>query len=118
VPFLVPHHRAGSAKLLFVTNRERSPQAPEVPTAKEAGYPDLTFEGTVGVYGWRDMPASVQARIATDVRAVAADPAFRARVAAAGTAARIGTSGEFAAAIAEQRAKIAAIHQANAKLGK
>jgi tripartite-type tricarboxylate transporter receptor subunit TctC len=50
-PLLVPHHRAGTAKLLFVTNRERSPQAPEVPTASEAGYPDLTFEGTVGIYG-------------------------------------------------------------------
>jgi tripartite-type tricarboxylate transporter receptor subunit TctC len=118
VPLLVPHHHAGTAKLLFVTNRERSPQAPEVPTAREAGYPDLTFEGTVGVYGWRDMPASIQERIATDVRAVAADPAFRARVAAAGTAARIGSSAEFAAAIEEQRAKIAAIHQANAKSGK
>jgi len=118
VPLLVPHHQAGTAKLLFVTNRERSPQAPEVPTAREAGYPDLTFEGTVGVYGWRDMPASIQERIATDVGVVAADPAFRARVAAAGTAARIGSSAEFAAAIEEQRAKIAAIHQASAKSGK
>jgi tripartite-type tricarboxylate transporter receptor subunit TctC len=36
VPTLVPHHRAGTARLLFVTNRERSPQAPEVPTAAEA----------------------------------------------------------------------------------
>jgi tripartite-type tricarboxylate transporter receptor subunit TctC len=118
VPLLVPHHHAGTAKLLLVTNRERSPQAPEVPTAREAGYPDLTFEGTVGVYGWRDMPASIQERIASDVRTVAADPAFRARVAAAGTAARIGSSAEFAAAIEEQRAKIAAIHQANSKSGK
>ena len=47
VPTLVPHHRAGTAKLLFVTNRERSPQAPDVPTAAEAGYPDLTFDGVV-----------------------------------------------------------------------
>src|SRR5262249_16482686 len=47
VPPLVSHHQAGTVKLLFVTNRERSPQVPEVPTAKEAGYPDLTFEGSV-----------------------------------------------------------------------
>jgi tripartite-type tricarboxylate transporter receptor subunit TctC len=39
VPPLVPHHQARTAKLLFVTNRERSPQVPEVPTAREAGYP-------------------------------------------------------------------------------
>src|SRR6516225_8574644 len=42
VPPLVPHHQAGTAKLLFVTNRERSPQVPEVPTAREAGYSDLS----------------------------------------------------------------------------
>src|SRR5215470_983841 len=72
VPTLVPHHRAGTAKLLFVTNRERSPQAPEVPTAAEAGYGDLTFEGVAGIYGASDTPAEIKARIATDVSAVIA----------------------------------------------
>ena len=63
VPTQVAHHRAGTAKLLFVTNRERSPQVPDVPTAKEAGFPDLTFEGVSGVYGWRDMPAEIRQRV-------------------------------------------------------
>jgi len=111
VPLLVGHHRAGTAKLLFVTNRERSPQAPEVPTAREAGYPDLTFEGTVGIYGWRDMPADIRKRISDDVQAATADPEFRAKVASAGSAARSGSSAEFAAAIEEQRSKIADIHK-------
>jgi tripartite-type tricarboxylate transporter receptor subunit TctC len=115
VPLLVPHHRAGTAKLMFVTNRERAPQAPDVPTATEAGYPELTFEGTVGIYGWRDMPADIRARIAADVQAITAEPAFRARIASAGTAARSGTAAEFSAAIEEQRAKVAAIHRAIAK---
>ena len=115
VPTLVPHHRAGTAKLLFVTNRERSPQASDVPTAAEAGYPDLTFDGVSGIYGWRDMPAEIKARIATDTRAIIADPAFRARVIGVGTAPRLGTPEEFAAAIEEQRAKIAAIHQGSDK---
>src|ERR1700704_6390836 len=79
VPTLVPHHRAGTAKLLFVTNRERSPQASDVPTAAEAGYPDLTFDGVSGIYGWRDMPAEIKARIATDTPAIIAHPALRAR---------------------------------------
>src|SRR5262249_14827937 len=109
VPLLVPHHRAGTAKLLFVTNKERSPQAPEVPTAREAGYADLTFEGTVGIYGWRDMPADIRNRIATDVQAVTSDAAFRARVATAATAPRPGSAAEIAAAIAEQRAQSAPI---------
>jgi tripartite-type tricarboxylate transporter receptor subunit TctC len=115
VPTLVPHHRAGTAKLLFVTNRERSPQVPDVPTAAEAGYRDLTFDGVSGIYGWRDMPAEIKTRIATDTRAIIADPAFRARVIGVGTVPRLGTPEEFAAAIEEQRAKIAAIHQASDK---
>ena len=115
VPALLPHHQAGTGKLVLVTNRERSPQAPEVPTAREAGHPDLTFEGAVGIYGWRDFPSDIKNRIVADVGAVAADSVFRARLASGGTAARSGTSAEFAAAIEDQRSKIAAVHQANAK---
>jgi tripartite-type tricarboxylate transporter receptor subunit TctC len=111
VPTLVPHHRAGTAKLIFVTNRERSPQAPDVPTAAEAGYGDLTFDGVSGIYGWRDMAAEIRQRLVADVGAIVADPAFRDRVAGVGTAARSGTPEQFAAAIEEQRAKIATIHQ-------
>ena len=113
-PF-VPHHRAGTAKLLFVTNRDRSPQAPDVPTAAEVGYREPTFEGTVGLYGWRDMPATLKEQIAADLNAITADPTFRAQVIAVGTAPRGGTPTEFAAAIEEQRAKIAAIHRATEK---
>ena len=112
---LAPHHQAGTAKLLFVTNRDRSPQTPDVPTATEAGYGELTFEGTVGLYGWRDMSVSLKERIASDLNTITADPAFRARAIAVGTAPRSGTPAAFAAAIEEQRAKIAAIHQASGK---
>ncbi len=115
VPTQVAHHRAGTAKLLFVTNRERSPQVPDVPTAKEAGYPDLTFEGVSGVYGLRDTPADVRRRIVTDVGAIVADPDFRARVLKVGTAPRPGTPEEFAAAVEAQRAQVATIHKATAK---
>jgi tripartite-type tricarboxylate transporter receptor subunit TctC len=111
VPTLVPHHRAGTAKLLFVTNRERAPQAPEVPTASEAGYADLTFDGVGGIYGWRDTPAEIRQRVAADVRSIISEAAFRARVVAVGTVPRPGTPEEFLAAIEEQRAKIATIHQ-------
>jgi tripartite-type tricarboxylate transporter receptor subunit TctC len=111
VPLLVPHHQAGTSKLMFVTNRERSPQAPDVPTARESGYPDLTFEGTVGIYGWRDMPQSIQKRISDDVQAIAGDAAFRDRIVKAGSAVRTGSAAEFAAAIEDQRSKIAAIHK-------
>src|SRR5215216_2799532 len=68
VALLLPLVEAGKIKLLMVNNRQRSPQAPTVPTAEEAGYPDLTFEGAVGLYGWREMPANLKEQIANDVR--------------------------------------------------
>jgi tripartite-type tricarboxylate transporter receptor subunit TctC len=113
--FLLPQVQTGKAKLLMVTNHERAPLAPDIPTAQEAGYPDLTFDGVVGFYGWRDMPADLKQRIAADVRAVGADPAIGARIASAGSLVRLGGPAEFAAAIEEQRAKIAAIHDTVAK---
>jgi tripartite-type tricarboxylate transporter receptor subunit TctC len=115
VPTQVAHHRAGTAKLLFVTNRERSPQVPDVPTAKEAGFPDLTFEGVAGVYGWRGMPADIRQRVVDDVATIVADLDFRGRVLKVGTVPRTGTPEEFAAAITAQRDQVAAIHAATAK---
>jgi tripartite-type tricarboxylate transporter receptor subunit TctC len=115
VPTQVAHHRAGTAKLLFVTNRERSPQVPDVPTAKEAGFPNLAFDAVSGIYGWRGMPDEIRQRIVADVGAIVADPSFRERALKVGTVPRIGTQQEFAAAIEAQRAQIAAIHKATAK---
>jgi len=109
---LLPLAQAGKAKLLMVHNPQRSPQAPDVPTATEAGYPELTLAGLTGFYGWRDMPASIKEHIADDVRAVAADPALVERVVSIGSVVRVGTPVEFTTAIEEQRAKIAAIARA------
>jgi tripartite-type tricarboxylate transporter receptor subunit TctC len=109
VGLMLSQVQAGRIRLLMLNGRQRSPQVPEVPTASEAGYPELTFDSVVGFYGWRDMPSDLAERIAADVRAVANDPALAARVASSGSALRVGTPAEFAAAIDKQRAQIAAI---------
>jgi tripartite-type tricarboxylate transporter receptor subunit TctC len=81
----------------------------------EAGYPDLTFEGIVGIYGWRDMLGEIKDRVSKDVQAITADPSFHARLAANGSAPRTGSTADFAAAIDQQRAQIALLHQAIAQ---
>ncbi len=106
---LLPQVQAGKIRFLMLNSRQRSPQAPEVPTASEAGYPELTFDSVAGFYGWRDMPTDLKERIAADIRAVAADPAIAARLASSGSALRVGTPAEFAAVIEKQRMQIAAI---------
>ena len=83
--------------------------APSVPTAEEAGYPELMFDGIVGFYGWRDMPVALRDRIASDIAAVAKDPEITSRLRTVGVAIRSGTPTQFSDAIEEQREKVRAI---------
>jgi tripartite-type tricarboxylate transporter receptor subunit TctC len=105
----LPLVRSGKLRLLAVTNKRRAPLMPEVPTAIEAGYPKLTFDGLQGFFGPRDMPVERRARIAAEIRAVATDPAVGDPLATIGLVARGSTPDEFAAAIQEQRADLAAL---------
>ena len=109
---LLPQVQSGRGRFVLITNSARSPLAPDVPTPQEAGFPELTFNGVNGFYGWRDMPESLKARIAADVRAIATDPAVAERLKPTGSSMRPGNGAEFAAAIEEQRAKVAAVAQA------
>jgi tripartite-type tricarboxylate transporter receptor subunit TctC len=105
---LLPTVQAGKAKLMMVTNQQRSPQAPDAPTAREAGFPQLTFPGFVVLFGTKSMPADVRERIAADFREVAKDPTLRSRLDAMGLTIRVGTPAEAAAELKEQRTKIEA----------
>lgn len=106
---LLPLAQAGKIRLLAVTNKVRAPIAPEVMTAAESGYPELELDGLTGFFGWRDMPAALRDQVAADVRAVAADSRVADRLATAGQIVHASTSAAFAAAIEEQRTRIAAI---------
>lgn len=108
---LLPQVQAGKAKVLLVTTRERSPLVPEAPTAQETGHPELTFEAVVGFYGWRDISADLKESIAADIRSVATDPMIGERLTKAGATVRASTPAEFAAAIEDQRTRVAAVIQ-------
>jgi tripartite-type tricarboxylate transporter receptor subunit TctC len=104
-----PQVLAGKVKVLAVTNHERGPAIPDVPTATEAGYPSLEFDGLVGLFGPREMADDVRARIAEDIRAVAADPEIVQKLTATGQIVSPGNGSEFAASIAQQREQVAAV---------
>lgn len=104
-----PQVLAGKVKLLAVTNHERAPALPDVPTATEAGYPSLEFDGLVGLFGPPNVAADIRARIADDIRAVAADPTIVERLTATGQIVSPGNSAEFAASIEQQKAQVAAV---------
>jgi tripartite-type tricarboxylate transporter receptor subunit TctC len=101
--------QGGRVKLLAVTNRKRAVSYPDVPTVVEAGFPSLEVDGLVGLFGPRLMSADLRQRIAADAAAVATDPIVVARLTATAQVVNPGGPAEFAAAIEEQRAKIAEI---------
>ncbi|MGA8078473.1 MAG: tripartite tricarboxylate transporter substrate binding protein [Xanthobacteraceae bacterium] len=101
-----PQLQSGKIKLLAVTNKVRAPSAPDVATAKELGYPDLTLDGLVGLFGPAGMPLELRRRIAADVGAVA-DDAIKQKLEATGQILNVGGPEEFAQSIDEQRAAVA-----------
>jgi tripartite-type tricarboxylate transporter receptor subunit TctC len=111
---LQPHMQAGRAKLIAVTNSQRAPNLPDMPTIAEAGFPALTFDGLTGLFGPRNMAAAARERIAADVRKMVTEPVIKDRLTATAQVVSPGTAAEFASSIEEQRAKLAAVAQ---KLG-
>jgi len=103
---------SGAVRLLALLNHERAPAVPDVPTAAEAGYPNLAFDGLAGLFTTRILPVPLRERIAGDVKAVMDDAQIAAKIAATGQIVSFGAPDEFAASIAAQRAQFAAIGKA------
>jgi tripartite-type tricarboxylate transporter receptor subunit TctC len=101
-----PQFDAGKIKLLAVTNTSRAAVIPDVPTTTEAGYPDLALDGLVGFFGPPTMPDRIREGIATDVRE-AMDPVVEERLNLTGQIPNFGGPADFAAAIEQQRARLA-----------
>jgi tripartite-type tricarboxylate transporter receptor subunit TctC len=103
---------AGKIRVLALTSSAPSTFAPGIPTAAQAGYPALTFDGLIGWLGPRGMSAELRERIAADVRSIAADSAITERLGAIGQVVSPGTPADFAAAIEAQYETVARIGQA------
>ncbi len=103
-----PQLDSGKIKLLAVTNTARAPTARDLPTVAEAGYPALTLDGLVGLFGPPGMPDELRERITADIRAVA-DDIIRERLNQTGQIPNIGGPAQFARSIEEQRATVASM---------
>jgi tripartite-type tricarboxylate transporter receptor subunit TctC len=97
-----PQIQSGKVKVIAVTNNERAPIMPEVPTAAEARHPKLSVDGLIGLFGTKDMPAELRARIAADIKEILSDPEIAAKINATAQIVRPGGPQEFAKELDEQ----------------
>lgn len=98
-------------RILAVTNTTRSEAIPEIPTVKEAGYPQLTLDGQWGLFGWKDMPDGLRRRLASDMTQVASDGELLTRLSAVGLSIDAGTPEDFTVALDRQRQQAVTLAQ-------
>ncbi|MGX9966343.1 Bug family tripartite tricarboxylate transporter substrate binding protein [Roseomonas sp. F4] len=77
VPALLSHVRAGSVPALAVTSAERLSILPDLPTAIEAGVPDMISETWYGLLGPAGIPRDRQAILFEAAQAALRDPQTR-----------------------------------------
>ena len=84
---ILPFARQGRVRMLGITTAQRSPAAPDVPTFRESGIPELNDFVVENYYGFMApgaTPKDVQAKIEADLRRVIAAPDLLQRLANAG----------------------------------
>jgi len=70
--------KGGQVRMLATLGAERSAQAPDVPTMRELGLPDVTFESVQMLYAPAGTPPQIVERLSHEVNAVLAQPEIRA----------------------------------------
>jgi tripartite-type tricarboxylate transporter receptor subunit TctC len=72
-----PHVKAGTIKSLAVGSAKRHPAAPDVPTLKEAGVPNVEVEAWYAFFGPKNLPAPILQKLNGELRAILAEPDVR-----------------------------------------
>lgn len=94
------HFQTGRLKPLAIARKERLALYPDVPTLREAGFPDIDPQPWFGLFAPGQTPRALIQRIRDDVAAVLAEPEFREReIVGKGYTGVGGTPEEFAAFI-------------------
>ncbi|WP_422015777.1 Bug family tripartite tricarboxylate transporter substrate binding protein [Reyranella sp.] len=107
----------GALKGLLVTDSERYAAVPTMPTAAEAGLPDVLLTTWTGFYAPKGTPAEIVSQINADLYTVSAMPEVVERLAALGGTPKLMRPAEFAAfASAEKERWGQIIRRANIKV--
>ena len=95
----LPHAASGAIRLLAVSTAKREPQAPDVPTVAESGFPGFNVVTWNGLVAPASTPREIVDKIAGEIGRAVKDPQFAGRLKAAGADPLGNTPDEFAAMI-------------------
>jgi tripartite-type tricarboxylate transporter receptor subunit TctC len=70
----------GKIKAIAVSSPQRSSTLPEVPTLREAGVPEVEFDGWFGLFGPAKLPEAITRQLNTALTEISATPAMQARL--------------------------------------
>jgi tripartite-type tricarboxylate transporter receptor subunit TctC len=102
---LIGPAQAGKLRLVAIASDDRAPLAPDVPTARQAGFPTLSLFGGHGLFAPKEMPEPLRTHIGGDVRAILADADVARRLTAMGYIPRADSTAEFAAMLDRERVR-------------
>jgi tripartite-type tricarboxylate transporter receptor subunit TctC len=102
---LLPQVRAGRLRAIALTTRIRHPQAPDVPTAHEAGLPGFEFDVWFGFVAPAATPAAIVERLNVEIGRALRTPAVAAPLQANGLTIVADSPREFGALIAAESAR-------------
>ena len=112
----LPLAQSGRIKALAITSLKRQAAAPNIPTVEESGLPGFEFASWYGLWGPKNLPADITAKLQSAVTEILQQPDVKAKLATLGFEGIGSTPDEFAKYIASEMARYQQIiHDANIK---
>jgi tripartite-type tricarboxylate transporter receptor subunit TctC len=106
---------SGQVRALAVTTEQRLPQLPDVPTFKEAGLPDFSYDTWFGILAPAATPPAILEKASADIAAVMKSPLVQERLAKQGIVAVTNTPAEFNKILREDATRYADLFKGIAK---
>jgi len=106
---LMPHIKAAKLRAIGVGRPQRWHELPEVPTMTESGYPDFTIDAWTGVVAPAGTPPQIIEKLNGAVNAGLLSPETETAMARFSSITKVGTPEEFAAFIAAEAPRWAAM---------
>ncbi|MDR1969722.1 MAG: tripartite tricarboxylate transporter substrate binding protein [Burkholderiaceae bacterium] len=109
----LPHIRAGKLRALAVTDTQRAPSLPDVPTMEQAGFANLVSTAWIGIFVSAKTPPAVASQLEASLATVMRNPDLLAQLQQMGGVPGGRTPAQFDAFVASERDKWAEVIRAS-----